>query len=376
MSNQTQNDTVKMITTDDDFSASVCVADPFTDSVVNMEPITFNTEEIQQIEVTSNKVEYKKHETDQIREIENILEHKIHDKCNYYLIKWVGSKIPTWITEEDFIQREALNDFMEYNKLQQNNTITRKAYIYCRTSKRRNDYKEVSLDAQEEYCKQFAKQHNINIIGIIYDNGVSAKTMNNQFGLNHLSNKIKKGECILIYDVSRFSRSTTEALLRLEHLREHIGAIVHSCHDNVTWNNTSTNRATFRQLLSVAQLHSDTVSEKVKSAIAFKRGRGDHIGKVPYGSKVEYINGVKRLIKNDEEQNVIKEIINLIDNIKINKLTLSVDNLTIENNNKYKNKLSIADYKKIAENINKKYRYRNGKLFTWNIVKNIFTKNT
>jgi len=198
--------------------------------------------------------------------------------------------------------------------------LSRRAYIYCRTS-RRNAEREVSLCDQEKYCLEFAKTHNINIIGVYRDNGVSAKDMKNQFALNFICDRIKRGECIMFYDVSRFSRSMMQALDKLEHLRNNVGAIVHACHDGLTWCDVATSRNSFRQNLSNSQLHSEVISEKVRSAIDYRRERGDHIGYIPYGYKTELIDDVRKLVKNNTEQNVIRAIIDTAIDIVTEKMS-------------------------------------------------------
>jgi len=263
------------------------------------------------------------------------------DKLKWYLIKWVGSKVPTWIPETDFLQIDCKKEFHKYEANRNNLSLQKKAYIYCRTS-RRNDGKEVSLYDQEKCCLQFAEKCNINIIGVYKDNGVSAKNMENQFALNFIIHNIKNGECILFYDVSRFSRSMNQAIEKLEYLRTKIGAIVHSVHDSITWNDIASNRHNFRQLLSTSQLYSEMVSEKVSSALQYRIDRGDHIGYVPYGFKTEIVKGVRILVRNNNEMDVIKKIFDLALDLFIDRF----DDLNINNDDKINKSKKKKIYKK------------------------------
>lgn len=323
---------------------------------------------------------------DVIAEIDNILECKIVGGIKNYLIKWVGSKVPSWIVEDDFIEHSLLNDFHRYEKLRNDQSIQRRAYIYCRTS-RRNVDKEVSLHDQEKYCLNYAQRNNINIIGIFKDNGVSAKDMDNQFGLNYLCDKIQKGECILIYDVSRFSRSMIQALEKLEDLRLRIGAIVHSVHDGITWNNVATSRASFRQNLSNSQLHSEVISEKILSSIEYRKDRGDHMGYVPYGYKTQMVSGVRKLVRNDDEMNVIQKIFDLaMDKFfeRVGELNMNNDKKkaksskkTVAMKKRFKNNvddMTVRECQDIANSINEQYTNRAQKLFTWRFIRNMLTK--
>ena len=316
------------------------------------------------------KIKNKEVKDENVREIENILECKKTNGINNYLIKWVGIKKPTWITENDFCERDALIEFHQYEKLRNDSNTKHRAYIYCRTSKRNNE-REVSLNDQERVCVEFAKKNNITIIGIFKDNGTSAKDMEKQFALNHILKIIKKGECLLFYDVTRFSRSMHQAIEKLEFLREEIGALAHSVHDRITWNNIASNRHNFRQILSTSQLHSEIVSEKVMSSLEYKRGRGDHVGHVPYGYKTEYVNGVKTLIKNEAEVEVIRYTFEKAEEIRARK-----ENCTQKTNKKRKIlecdlEFCTGDYKLITELVNVKYTNRRNKPFTVQSVKKI-----
>lgn len=327
-------------------------------------------------------VEEKKEENEMVEddaevvEIENILE---YDGESKFLIKWVGKKKPTWIERDAFIEKDMLNEFESYEKNRNNEKLEKRAYIYCRTSKRNSD-REVSLFDQEKYCLDFAKRNKINIVGVFRDNGLSAKDMKNQHSLNLICNKIKKGECILFYDISRFSRNMAQAVGCLEKIQK-VGAIAHSCSEGLTWNHVPTSRNLFRQNLSTAQLHSEIIAEKVKSSIAFRRERGDHMGYIPYGYKTEMVDGRRQLVRNETEVKIadliVKEGVNVVAD-KLGKMTIrSKGKVTktpkggITKEKKASSKLTPVQYRKIAENINKHHKNRGDKPFTWQAIRKI-----
>jgi DNA invertase Pin-like site-specific DNA recombinase len=332
---------------------------------------------LEEKEVEKNEIVIE--ENDEVDEIENIIESKKENGVTKYHIKWVGKKITTWINKEDFIQLDLLTEFESYDKNRNDSTLPKRAYIYCRTSKRNAD-REVSLFDQEKYCLAFAKKNNINIIGVYRDNGISAKNMENQRALNYICKIIKKGECVMFYDVTRFSRDIVKAINCLEKLRLTIGALAHSCHDGVTWNNIATSRNTFRLHLSNSQMHSEVVSEKVKSAIAFRRERGDHIGSAPYGYKTEIINQSRKLVVNKEEQKVI----DFISKQGVNTVSGKMSNLNIRKKSNVtpkgskigkkatkKHTLTPTEYRNIASIVNQKYKNRRNKPFTWQSIRKI-----
>lgn len=332
-----QKDNVEKSTTTDLAESTNC--NPHNDIMIGMKKMS---------------IEENDNDDYEIDEIENILEKEYHDGKYFYKIKWVGKKTLTWIEESDFIEKDALNDFNTCEKNRNDPTTKKRTWIYIRTSRRNNYVDEISLADQEQQCIDFSAANEFTIVGIYRDNGVSAKNMEKLFGLNQILEKIGKNECILVYDVTRFSRNMGQAIDILEHLRNNKHAVVHSVHDNVTWNNNATNRHIFRQLLSTSQLLSDTVSEKVKSSIKFKRTRGDHVGYTPYGYKISIVDGRKKLVKNPTEIDVICKIFEI-------------------NNNLCNDIKSKGHYTKIANSINKTYRNRRNKKFTPRFVKKLMT---
>ena len=391
---------IDMDTDDSDLTFDVESCDPFASHVPKYKKKSTKTLDDDDMDDGLARVQPTINEDDEIGEIENIIECRPnpnkHDSMEYH-IKWVGVRKTQWIDESEFIQNELLNEFKSYENNRLNKNLQRRAYIYCRTSKRNAD-REVSLYDQEKFCLEFARKNKINIIGVFKDNGVSAKDMKNQRALNFVCNRLKKGELILFYDVSRFSRSTVQAVNRLQHLQENVGALAHSCHDGLTWNHVAQNRHNFRQNLSNAQLHSEVISEKVKSAIEFRRDRGDHIGRVPYGYKTELVNNCRKLVINQDEQVVINKIIDEGMNIfadrfggltvRDNKAVPKGSKIVKRGNSKIssassknsaakqrfqskKSEFTPKEYRKIADVINAKYSNRGGKPFTWNAIKKI-----
>ena len=385
----TKNDKKRKIVNDSDndsdddmnrLTKQVEVADMFYENKKQIQRQTSNT--INEQKPMINEEEEEQEYDENTFEIENILEMR-NDNNNkrQYLIKWVGHIVPTWINETDFNQTELLNEFKAY-QMTNEQTTTNRAYIYTRTSKR-NDVNEISLYEQEKECLKFAKTNKINIIGAFRDNGVSGKhisgekRMHRQFALQHIINNIKEGECILIYDITRFSRSVEDAIPILELLRNEKKVFVHSIRDKLTWNNIPTNRHLFRQVLSSSQLYSDVISDKIKSAIEFKRERGDHVGYVPYGYKTELINDVRKLVLNKDERVIIKYVIDLARNAILDKMSeLNINKVTKKKifTNKDTQKLTNLDYKNITNEVNKKYKNRGNKYFKWTFIKLLISR--
>ena len=299
-----------------------------------------------------------------------------HGNKKLYEIKWVGCRKTTKIRRSDFCDKALPDEYEKHLANKRLHTGQQRVYAYCRTSRRNSD-REVSLEDQKEYCLKYAERNNLSVIGVYCDNGVSASKITNQFGLNFILNEIGPGEGIVFYDISRFSRDMMGAMKVLEELKGN-GVIVHAIHDNVSWNGIATNRHNFRQLLSASQLHSDITSEKVKRSIEFRRRRGDHIGGTSYGYTTDLVNGVRKLVKDPEESQVVTSMFDEMGNIVAGNL----GNLGLKKKRKKKlskmqkrrklNNMGDYDYVKIANRINNAgATNRQGKPFRWQHVKKI-----
>jgi DNA invertase Pin-like site-specific DNA recombinase len=315
-------------------------------------------------------------DTEEIASIENIVECRESDGVTEYQIKWTGSEMLTWITEENFIEKDALEEFKQYERLRNNSSIVNKGYIYCRTSKKSGN-NGVSLYVQEQQCLDFAKKNNIHIVGCYRDDGVRASNIKKRHGLSYIMNKIQKGDILIFYDISRFSRHKDSAIELLEDLRNNVGVTVYSVFDNCVWDDNESNRSNFEKILDNSQYYSDMTSKKIKNAIKFKRDRGDYTGGyVTYGYKVDFTDSlVKKLIKNNDEILVIRKLFEIgISIVKDNPNTYGIaenEILCI-----FSDILDDFDdeYKIIAHEINKYYSYRNNKKFTVKNIKYIMNK--
>jgi len=284
----------------------------------------------------------------------------IDKKNNLYLVQWEDFKQPTWVNHND-INPRCIEDYNNqqlintYNS-QLNININNQAYIYTRISSK--NYTGVSLEVQKLTLLNWCKDNKLFIKDIKTDNGISASNMNNLTQLNELLLQLKQNQndnnniTIVIYDISRFSRNSLQALQIIDELNK-MGINIHFYTENVQYNNSS-NKHLIRTALSQAQFLSESTSEKVKRSISYKKSIGKHIGGIPYGYK--RVDGF--LQKNIEEIKTIKEIYNIYNKeIKLSKYK----SYTI---NKPKN-----IYQRILKTT-QKYNIR-GKTPTINTIKNL-----
>jgi DNA invertase Pin-like site-specific DNA recombinase len=185
-------------------------------------------------------------------------------------------------------------------------------YIYCRQSKgNKNVSDSLSLEHQEMMCKKYCDENRLHVTGI-YKEIVSARFMdlNKLKELNKLLDIIGPNDTIIIYDVSRFSRCTRKAL---EIVEDHIiakGCKIFSVTEKIGYTNAQ-EKHIFRDLLSQAELFSDSKSEKTKEIFAYLKSLGSAIGKAPYGMRNIKEGKIIKRVNNAEENKIISFICKL-----------------------------------------------------------------
>jgi DNA invertase Pin-like site-specific DNA recombinase len=290
-----------------------------------------------------------------VEKVECILAEKTIKGHIHYLVKWETDSEKdednmSWVPIENIsrytlqlyhLNKEATN----FNKL----IIAPQhfAYLYLRTSKPRINDGQVSIEIQKNDMMQYCKANNIGIRGITVDEGISARNMKNLEGLNIILETIQTGDILMVWDISRFSRNSLQALHLLEELSLK-NIYTYFMKENLTYEGAMAKHY-IRQALSTAQLYSDSVSEKVKAAIQYKKSLGNYVGQPKYGYTVKNIGGIRKLVNsNKEQQNIC--LVNKLCNEYQKTYNLS--------------KLKPIDYDKIAYKLNTKGMRFRGKLFT------------
>lgn len=160
-----------------------------------------------------------------------------------------------------------------------------KAVGYVRVSTEEQASQGVSLNAQTEKVKAYASLYDIELIEIITDAGVSAKTLDRP-GLNKALAMLEAGEAeaLVIVKLDRLTRSVRD----LDHLLENYFASrfsLMSVSEQVD-TRTASGRLVLNVLMSVAQWERETIGERTSQALQHKKSQGEHIGGVGFGYKV------------------------------------------------------------------------------------------
>ncbi|NCU39773.1 recombinase family protein [Candidatus Falkowbacteria bacterium] len=158
-----------------------------------------------------------------------------------------------------------------------------KGIIYYRVSTEDQAQNGVSLEQQKKACLEYALNHDIEIVKLFHDDGVSAKTTNRK-GLQELLSYCQKNykniDAVIVYKIDRLSRNVKDyatILMALEELKiKFISA-------TETVDKTPSGKLIGTIMASFAQFDNDVRSERVSSCMLEKIKQGIWCYKAPLG---------------------------------------------------------------------------------------------
>jgi site-specific DNA recombinase len=177
-------------------------------------------------------------------------------------------------------------------------------YLRCSTTGQANE--GVSLETQEAKIKATAITKDLELIGLYRDAGISGASAANRPGLQEALATACKHRCpLIVYSLSRLARSTKDAIAISERLDKAKADLVSVTEAIDT--TSAAGRMVFKMLAVLAEFERDTVSERTRAAMGYKRSKGYRISRhVPYGFKASR-NG-ERLTPNVGEQTIVASI--------------------------------------------------------------------
>jgi len=158
-----------------------------------------------------------------------------------------------------------------------------KGIIYYRVSTEDQAQNGVSLEQQKKACLEYALSHDIEIIKMFHDDGLSAKTVNRkglQDLLSYCAKNHKNLDSVIVYKIDRLSRNVKDyatILMALEELQiKFISA-------TETVDKTPSGKLIGTIMASFAQFDNDVRSERVSSCMLEKIKQGIWCYKAPLG---------------------------------------------------------------------------------------------
>jgi DNA invertase Pin-like site-specific DNA recombinase len=153
-----------------------------------------------------------------------------------------------------------------------------KAVLYIRVS---TEDQTIGLDAQLAKLKAWSELNDAEVVGDYRDAGISG-TREDRPGLAAaLDTACKHKAAIVVYSLSRLSRSTSHCITLADRLAKS-GADLVSITEKID-TTTAAGRMVFRLLGSLAEFERDQIAERTASALQCKKARGERVGSVPFG---------------------------------------------------------------------------------------------
>ena len=235
-------------------------------------------------------------------------------------------------------------------------------YIYTRVSSASQATSEnASTDAQIEQCSAFVRSQYPDVKYVVVTEVFSGRVLSKQIKLNKILSEIQANDILVFYNVSRLTRDSSTGITILAELNRK-NVRIHSVAEKLTY---SSDRASFRRLFVDANEESDVISDRVRNAISYIRGRNGHVGKTAFGYKTERQSAesgrtycVRKVVPNPEEMTIVQKIIYYVDN------TTDLDDIV--------NETRVGICNVIADKLNSENKLCRGKKWSQFRVRDIY----
>jgi len=177
-----------------------------------------------------------------------------------------------------------------------------RAIAYLRVSTEEQASEGVSLEAQKAKIAAWCLANGYELHRVFTDAGVSG-TRENRPGLAAALASVGKADALVVYSLSRLSRSTRHTIELADRL-DAAGADLVSLSERID-TTTAAGKMVFRMLAVLNEFERDQLAERTSVAMQHKKGKGELVGAVPYGKRLS-ADG-KTLADHPAEQEVLAE---------------------------------------------------------------------
>lgn len=181
-----------------------------------------------------------------------------------------------------------------------------KAFGYVRVSTEHQVADGVSLEAQQAKFAAWCDLNGYEVAGVFIDAGISGKRADNRPELQKALDAVcsEKGAAIIVYSLSRLSRSVADTLSIATRL-EKAGADLVSLSEKID-TTSAAGRMVFKMLAVLAEFERDQIGERITMAMSHKKSKGERCGQIPFGFDLA-ADGIT-LEKNETEQEILSII--------------------------------------------------------------------
>lgn len=179
-----------------------------------------------------------------------------------------------------------------------------KATGYIRVSTQGQADDGVSVEMQETKLRQWAALNDVELVAIHTDEGLSGKNTVRP-GLQAALAEVKahKG-ALVVYSLSRLSRSTRDTLTISEQL-DKAGADLVVLSEKID-TSTASGRMVFRMLAAMNEFEREQLAERTSQAMQHMKAQGRRVGSIPHGYKLG-ADG-EHIVPDSHEQEVLCQV--------------------------------------------------------------------
>jgi DNA invertase Pin-like site-specific DNA recombinase len=155
---------------------------------------------------------------------------------------------------------------------------------YIRVSTEEQATNGKSLDSQRCKLQAYASLYDLELVAVIVDAGVSAKSLDRE-GLQDALARLRRRDAdgLLIAKLDRLSRSVKDWNTLIDgYFGEKSGKQLFSVADSID-TRTAAGRLVLNVLMSVAQWERETIGERTRDSLRYKISKGERCGKVRFG---------------------------------------------------------------------------------------------
>lgn len=187
------------------------------------------------------------------------------------------------------------------------------AALYIRVSTTEQAQRGYSLEAQESLLRSYAAQNGMVVYDLYADKGKSAnKALSKRTELNRMLRdaELKKFDCILFKDITRWSRNSAQYYAVQDRL-DKCGVYWLAVEQPYLETKTPTGRFQVTVMLGTAQLESENTSQRIKFVMANRVANGGAINgseKLPLGYRVDSSDGTKRVVKDEQTAHIVSDM--------------------------------------------------------------------
>lgn len=187
-------------------------------------------------------------------------------------------------------------------------TMEKRIVGYIRVSTKMQAESGLSLDAQEETIRRYARQHNLKLSEVIVDAGQSAKDLNRE-GIKKVIKGLAADEIgtVIVCKFDRLSRSLLDFFGLVEKYFSSGDRQLISISESFDTRSTA-GRLIVPMIVLFGQWERQQTSERTRAALKHLKEIGGYTGHTPFGSDKVKKDGVATLRPNLVEQKILEEM--------------------------------------------------------------------